>query len=166
MESFSIKKSHTSNSDRNIIPPELAVKESNTPTSPEWEKAFHRVLFYLQALSIPEEKAKKIAQDAIKLAQSRNPKPSSDNFYREAMQSLRIILLRDLPESFNIMQGISPMPPINRGFMVPENIDLRPWLTFLSRKIKQIGITISQPLILLILFLTGLAVLIFLALRK
>jgi|GEM_PF-1661398 len=143
--------------------PSPVEKESDPLLSPDWEKVFQRVLIYLQALSISAEKAQKIAREAIKLAQSQTSRISPEGFYREAMKSLRTLLSREFPEIFKVNL---PTPPINRSFMVPENIDLRPWLTFVSRKINQFGTILSQPLVLLILFLIGLASLIFFALRK
>jgi hypothetical protein len=51
------------------------------------------------------------------------------------------------------LNGLSSMPPLNRGFMVPDAIDLIPWRTFLVRSLQRAVTIVSRPLIFLILFI-------------
>jgi hypothetical protein len=134
--------------------------------SPTWQEAFHRVLLYLQALHVPEEKALELTREALQLASSnQRDTAAGSSFIPEAMRTLRELLTKQLPllrkEPFspnNVffhenLNGISSMPPLNRGVMVPNAIDLVPWRTFLVRSLKRAVTIVSRPLNFLILFI-------------
>lgn len=133
--------------------------------SPDWQKAFHRVFLYLQTLNVPEEKALELTREALRLASSNQRDTPGSPSIPEAMRALRELLTKHLfllrKESFSQkgaflgknLNGLSSMPPLNRGFMVPDAIDLIPWRTFLVRSLKRAVIIISRPLNFLILFI-------------
>jgi len=134
--------------------------------SPNWQKAFHRLFFYLQALHIPEEKALKLAREALRIANNnQSDTVVSHSTSADAMRVLRVLLSEQRPSLTKelcdqrerylqeSLGRISTMPPLNRGVMVPDAIDLIPWRTFLVNFLKRAATTVSRPLNFLILFI-------------
>jgi hypothetical protein len=131
--------------------------------SPNQQEAFYRILLYLKALHVPEEKARELTREALRLAGC-NPSDTA-TFIPEAMRALRerlkdqLPLLRKEPSRQHAaflhenLSEFSSMPPLNRGFMVPAAIDLIPWRTFLVRSLKKTLTMVSRPLNFLILFI-------------
>jgi hypothetical protein len=132
---------------------------------PDWQEAFHRVFLYLQTLNVPEGKALEFTREALRLASSNQRDTAGSPSIPEAMCALRELLRKQLSllskESFSPqdvflhenLNGLSSMPPLNRGFMVPDAIDLIPWRTFLVRSFKSAVTIVSRPLNFLILFI-------------
>jgi hypothetical protein len=133
--------------------------------SPDWQEAFHRVFLYLQTLNVPEGKALEFTREALRLGSSNQRDTAGSPSIPEAMCALRELLRKQLSllskESFSPkdvflhenLNGLSSMPPLNRGFMVPDAIDLIPWRTFLVRSLQRAVTIVSRPLIFLILFI-------------
>jgi hypothetical protein len=135
--------------------------------SPDWQETFHRVFLYLQTLKVPEEKALELTREALRLASNnqRDSDSAGSPSIPEAMRALRELLTKQLSllkkESFSQkdvflhenLKGLSSMPPLNRGFMVPNTIDLIPWRTFLVHSFKKAVTIVSRPLNFLILFI-------------
>jgi hypothetical protein len=133
--------------------------------SPNRQEAFHRVFLYLQTLKVPEGKALELTHEALRLASSNQKDTAGNPSIPEAMRALRELLTKQLSllgkESFSQkdvclhenLNGLSSMPPLNRGFMVPDAIDLIPWRTYLVRSLKSAVTTVSRPLNFLILFI-------------
>jgi hypothetical protein len=133
--------------------------------SPDWQEAFHRVFLYLQTLNVPEGKALKLTREALQLASSSQRGIAGNPSISEAMRALRELLTNQFSslrqESFGQkdaffhenLNELSSMPPLNRGFMVPDAIDLVPWRTFLVRSLKRAVTIVSRPLNFLILFI-------------
>jgi len=133
--------------------------------SPDWQEAFHRVFLYLQTLNVPEGKALEFTREALRLASSNQRDTAGSPSILEAMRALRELLTKHLSllrkESCSQkdvflhenLNRLSSMPPLNRGFMVPDAIDLIPWRTFLVRFVKRAVTIVSQPLNFLILFI-------------
>jgi len=145
---------------------------------PNWQEAFHRVFLYLQALHVPEEKAFGFAREALQLAGNNQRDIAGTSFISEAMHTVRELLAKQPPllgkeplsqndvlhhENLN---RLSSMPPLNRGVMVPDAIDLIPWRTFLVRFLKRAVAIVSRPLNFLILFIFLIIVFILLTLWK
>ncbi|WAC08195.1 MAG: hypothetical protein OS130_03085 [Thermodesulfobacteriota bacterium] len=132
---------------------------------PYRQEAFHRVFLYLQTLNVPEEKARELAREALQIAGNNQKDTAGSPFITEAMRALRELLVEQLPllrkESFSLksvslyenLSGISSMPPLNRGFMSPDAMDLIPWRTFLVRSLKRAAAIVSRPLIFFIFFI-------------
>jgi hypothetical protein len=131
--------------------------------SPNQQEAFYRILLYLKALHVPEEKARELTREALQRA-GKN-KGDTVTSIPEAMRALCELLTNRLPllmkepcsqkdvffhENLN---RLSSMPPLNRGSMVPNAIDLIPWRTSLVRSIKRTVANVARPLIFLILFI-------------
>ena len=133
--------------------------------SPDWQETFHRVFLYLQTLNVPEGKALEFTREALRLASSNQRDTTRSPSIPEAMRALRELLTKQLSllrkESCSQkdvflhenLNGLSSMPPLNRGFMVPDAIDLVPWRTFLVRFVKRAVTIVPQPLNFLILFI-------------
>lgn len=133
--------------------------------SPNWQEAFQRVLLYLQALHVPEEKALELTREALQLASSNQRDTAGSSFIPEAIRALRELLTKQLPllgkapfsqkDAFfhENLNGLSSMPPLNRGVMVPDAMDLVPWRTFLVHSLKRAVTIVSRPLNFLILFI-------------
>ena len=158
--------------------PTVHCEQKHGLISPDWQEAFHRVFLYLQALNVPEEKALELTREALRLASSNQRDTAGSLSIPEAMRALRELLTKQISllrqESFspkNVflhakLNGLSSMPPLNRGFMVPDAIDLIPWLTFLVRSLKSAVAIVYRPLNFLILFIFLLLLFVFLILWK
>ena len=142
--------------------------------SPGQQEAFSRVFFYLQTLRVPEEKSLELAREALQLAGSNQINTSIP----EAMRALRVLLKKQVPLLGNDpfcqnnlfltenLDRVSSMPPLNRGYMVPNAIDLIPWRTSIVRSIKRAVSLISRPLNFLILFIVLIIMLLLLTFWK
>ena len=136
-------------------------------SSPNWQRTFHRLFLYLQALHIPEEKALELAREALRIANNNQSDTAAESHSTpaEAMRVLRGLLtaqrpsltknLCDQKEGYlqESVGRINTMPPLNRGAMVPDAIDLIPWRTFLVNFLKRAATIVSRPLNFLILFI-------------
>jgi hypothetical protein len=94
------------------------------PLTDEWRQARERVMLYLELLGVPRQQADALALEAL-LRASREP---CVNPFADAMGALHELLGEQ-------RLRISSMPPLNRGAMVPVEIDRRPWLTFFKKRI-------------------------------
>jgi hypothetical protein len=158
--------------------PTVHCEQKNGLISPDWQEAFHRVFLYLQALNVPEEKALELTREALRLASSNQRDTAGSLSIPEAMRALRELLTKQISllrqESFSPkdvflhenLNGLRSMPPLNRGFMVPDAIDLIPWLTFLVRSLKSAVTIVYRPLNFLILLIFLLLLFVFLILWK
>jgi hypothetical protein len=158
--------------------PTVHCEQKHGLISPDWQEAFHRVFLYLQALNVPEAKALELTREALRLASSNQRDTAGSLSIPEAMRALRELLTKQLSllreESFSQkdvflhenLNGLNSMPPLNRGFMVPDAIDLIPWLTFLVRSLKSAVAIVNRPLNFLILFIFLLLLFVFLILWK
>jgi len=158
--------------------PTVHCEQKHGLISPDWQEAFHRVFLYLQALNVPEAKALELTREALRLASSNQSDTAGSPSIPEAMRALRELLTKQISllrqESFSPkdvflhenLNGLSSMPPLNRGFMVPDAIDLIPWLTFLVRSLKSAVAIVYRPLNFLILFIFLLLLFVFLILWK
>ena len=145
---------------------------------PDCQEACHRVFLYLQTLNVPEGKALEFTREAVRLASSNQRDTAGSPSIPEAMRALRELLTKQFSllrkEPFSLkeaflhenLSGLSSMPPLNRGFMVPDAIDLIPWRTFLVRSLKSAVIIVSRPLNFLILFIFLLILFVLLTLWK
>ena len=122
-----------------------------------WQEAYQRVLLYLQAFNVREEKCHQLALEALRLAISKQ-KNTAGQYTQEAMRAIRELLKKSsslsLKESFrqkNVLfhehlSEIKSMPPLNRGCMVPDKIDLIPWGTSLLSFLKKGAHVVFRPL--------------------
>ncbi len=105
--------------------------------------ARERVLAYLKALGVPEQKAADCAAEAMQRAE----RTQGMHPVAAAMQALRAVLSeeqRDMefaaPQIFsrNSNDGagqITSMPPLNRDSMLAVELDRKPWWTFFAKYI-------------------------------
>ena len=105
--------------------------------------ARERVLAYLKALGVPEQKAADCAAEAVQRAE-RN---QGMHPVAAAMQALRAVLREDKNASGYAAQQISShnasallgeiasMPPLNRDSMLAVELDRKPWWTFFAKYI-------------------------------
>jgi hypothetical protein len=104
-----------------------------------WEKAQQRVSLYLRLMKVPPLESLELALEAMKRARQA---PDSAHPLTRAMQALRQVLAehksRQERETIDLLKvtriplpslagkeacrGIRSSPPINRGFMVPEEV--------------------------------------------
>jgi hypothetical protein len=122
-----------------------AVKKSVTPlpaSEEDWQKARHRVSLYLRLMRVPPLESLDLALEAMKRAQS--VAALEQHPLNKSMQALRDVLrehealgteawvfadLLDLarvplpaPLARGLCKGIRSQPPLNRGFMLPEEV--------------------------------------------
>jgi len=102
-----------------------------------------RVLAYLKALGIPEQKAADCAAEAVRRAE-RN---QGMHPVAAAMRALRAVLSEDqnasgydaqqiISQNSNTWPGeIASMPPLNRDSMLAVELDRKPWWTFFAKYI-------------------------------
>lgn len=138
--------------------PPLTPARGNDIIPPDWQEAYQRVFLYLQALNAQEEKNHQLAYEALKLAINKQKKTAGNQHTHEAMQAIRELFEKHPPlplkESFRQknalfykhLSEITSMPPLNRGCMVPDKIDLIPWGTFLLNSLKKGANVVSRPL--------------------
>ena len=105
--------------------------------------ARERVLAYLKALGIPEQKAADCAAEAVRRAE-RN---QGMHPVAAAMRALRAVLSEDqnasgydaqqiFSHNANTWPGeIASMPPLNRDSMLAVELDRKPWWTFFAKYI-------------------------------
>jgi len=92
--------------------------------SDDWRLARERLMLYLELLRTPRQRADELAAEAIRQAGlETRPNPVS-----AAMRALRELLGEEKVR-------IASMPPLNRGAMVPVEIDRQPWWTFFKKHI-------------------------------
>jgi hypothetical protein len=122
--------------------------ESASPLSGDRREDDHRyarerVLAYLKALGVPEQKAADCAAEAVRRAE-RN---QGMHPIAAAMQALRAVLSEEQRDmefaaqqifSRNASDGagqITSMPPLNRDSMLAVELDRKPWWTFFAKYI-------------------------------
>ena len=108
--------------------------------------AGNRVLAYLKALGIPEQKAADCAAEAVRRAESEQ----GMHPVTAAMRALRAVLSEEQkatgytaqPEQQILSHNsctwsgeIASMPPLNRASMLAVEIDRKPWWTFFAKYI-------------------------------
>jgi hypothetical protein len=105
--------------------------------------AQERVLAYLKALGVPEQKAADCAAEAMQRA----GRETGMHPIAAAMQALRAVLSEDQRDmecaaqqifSRNSSDGagqITSMPPLNRDSMLAVELDRKPWWTFFTKYI-------------------------------
>lgn len=133
------------------VPPSFRSVNSNSQTlhnkitidSPyqDWQEALNRVFLYLQFFDVPVHEGLAFTLEALKLASIRQREDPESNPTREAMRVLRDRLAENYPflnkesplsdpsRSKEELKTLNTMPPLNRGSMVPEEIDVSPWRT-------------------------------------
>ncbi|MFH0814259.1 MAG: hypothetical protein V2A69_15700, partial [Pseudomonadota bacterium] len=136
---------------------------SVTAADRDWQVAQQRVLLYLQTLRTPAPKTLELALEAFKRAGDKSYRgvhPASDT-----MRALRGLMSeycfnpiescfgQQLGEGNTVSKGISPMPPLTRGSMVPEEIDRRPWFSSIARCLKKLEPAASRLGVARILYL-------------
>jgi hypothetical protein len=107
----------------------------------DYRYALERVLTYLRALGVPEQKAADYAAEAVDRAEhAQNMHPVA-----AAMQALRAVLGKDQkalgcaarkiysPDAGAGAGQITSMPPLNRDSMLAVELDRNPWWTFFTR---------------------------------
>jgi hypothetical protein len=93
----------------------------------DWRLARERLMLYLELLSVPRQQADELLAEAIRrAAQQPRANPVSG-----AMAALRELLGEE-------KLRIPSMPPLNRGAMVPVEIDRQPWWTFFKKRILRL----------------------------
>jgi hypothetical protein len=97
------------------------------PLTDDWRLARERLMLYLELLSMPRQQADKLATEAIHRA-GLGPR---ENPVKAAMVALWELLGEE-------KLRITSMPPLNRGAMVPVEIDRQPWWTFFKKRILRL----------------------------
>jgi hypothetical protein len=95
-----------------------------TRLTDDWRLARERLKLYLELLRVPQQQADELLDEAIRRA-GQEP---SENPVSDAMAALHKILGKEPPR-------IVSMPPLQRGAMVPVEIDRQPWWTFVKKRI-------------------------------
>lgn len=99
------------------------------PSGTQLEIAHQRLLTYLKALHIPVRTRYELAARALALAEAESP-PDGD-FIAAAMGNLEKTLAASRPDTFRKELGsLQPMPPLNRGAMLPVIMDRSGPFTF------------------------------------
>ena len=127
------------------ILPECSIESAFQPTSDpredEYGYALERVLAYLKALRVPEEKAADYAAEAVRMA----GQAQSMHLVAAAMQALWVVLRKDQNALGDVAQQIfshtasdgagqiASMPPLNRDSMLAVELDRKPWWTFFTK---------------------------------
>ncbi|MCX5896014.1 MAG: hypothetical protein NTZ51_09320 [Proteobacteria bacterium] len=121
----------------------------------DWQAAEQRLLLYLQVLNVPEQQGLELARETVRCAQQAAVQDSSFSPATAAMRELRRIISGEKLSSGNgteytkqfltgppltvadtgSAEGIRSMPPLNRGSMLPVEIDRQPWYTFFMKRI-------------------------------
>lgn len=86
-----------------------------------WHKAQHRVSVYLRLLKVPTLESLSIALEAMKRALSHDD--TERHPIQKSMEAVREVLLeRTEKQEKGLVRRTRSTPPLNRGFMVPEEI--------------------------------------------
>jgi hypothetical protein len=105
--------------------------------------ARERVIAYLKALGVPEQKAADCAAEAVRRAE----RAQGLHTVAAAMQALRAVLSEEQKATeyaapqihvHNANTGpkvIASMPPLNRDSMLAVELDRKPWWTFFAKYI-------------------------------
>lgn len=92
------------------------------PSAEQLEAAHQRLLCYLKALQVPVMARYELATRALSLAGG--DAPGDGDFTAAAMRSLDALLAESSVATFHQqLAGLQPMPPLNRGAMLPVVID-------------------------------------------
>jgi hypothetical protein len=95
-----------------------------SPQPDDMQLARERLMLYLELLRVPPQQADELLAKAIRQAQL----ATGGNPIQDAMRALQELLGEEKVR-------IASMPPLNRGAMVPVEIDRQPWWTFLKKRI-------------------------------
>lgn len=124
-----------------------------------WQTAQDRLLRYLRALDVPPIQSLSLAQEALGRAMLKTPLGA--NPVEASMAALRALLTERGVSPDACLSGIlqtpgrkpsrmtcgrntfpaalSTAPPVNRGAMVSEDLDRKPWLSFFHRISTPVG---------------------------
>ena len=136
-------------------------KQPQEPSGTQLEIAHQRLLTYLKALHIPVRTRYELAARSLSLAEAAGT-PDSD-FIAAAMGNLEKIIAESGPVAFQKELGsLEPMPPLNRGAMIPVIMDRSdPFTFFFTMFISTAKRLLSPPVrqYFLLLLLAAMAVL-------
>ena len=136
-------------------------KQLQEHSGTQLEIAHQRLLTYLKALHIPVRTRYELADRSLALAEA-DGTPDGD-FIAAAMGNLEKILTESLPNRFQKELGsLQPMPPLNRGSMLPVIMDRSdPFTFFFTMFINTVKRLFSPPVrqYFLLLLLAAMAVL-------
>ena len=123
------------------------------PSGTQLEIAHQRLLTYLKALHIPVRARYELAARSLALAEAAGTPDCY--FIAAAMENLEKILAESPPGGFQKeLAGLEPMPPLNRGAMIPVIMDRSdPFTFFFSLFISVIKKLFSPPVRLYVLLL-------------
>ncbi|MEW6267364.1 MAG: hypothetical protein AB1641_30190 [Thermodesulfobacteriota bacterium] len=131
-------------------------RDNHQETDQRWSEAGRRADLYLEALGVPEKERPAIVDRTIERARS-GPQPAEP--LAAVMSALIELLAEAVPGQTRRIENPSPIahvligqsparPRLNRGFMIPEELDRTPWRTLYRRRIKSLltGPFTSPPL--------------------
>ena len=108
------------------------------------EIAHQRLLAYLKALQIPVRLRYELADRSLARAEAEGAQP--DEFIAAAMRNLEAILGETGSRKFHgDLGGIMPMPPLNRGAMLPVSMERSGPLAFLLTIISSAARRLFSP---------------------
>lgn len=122
-------------------------------SSPQLEIAHQRLLTYLKALQVPVRTRYELA--ARSLAAAETDEPPDGDFIAAAMRNLEKILTESGPGGFQKeLDGLQPMPPLNRAAMIPVIMDRSgPFTFFFTMFINTVKTLLRPPVRLYFLLL-------------
>jgi hypothetical protein len=108
------------------------------------ETAHQRMLSYLKALHVPLRMRYELAARALELAEQ--DRSTDDGVLPASLRHLNELLQERLPQRFGRELGsLAPMPPLNRGAMVPVVIDRSGPFTFFSGLLAAAAVRLFTP---------------------
>lgn len=126
----------------------------------ERQVALQRVMVYLRALNLPPVLSLELALEALRKAGDVWSSDHEGNLASSTMQTLwRILASRGIRSNvpwggegyvggIGVSAGPPVVPPLFRRSMLPEELDRRPWITFLLRGVKQLrALGLKSPLV-------------------
>lgn len=113
---------------------DASLSMGGTQDEAAWEMAEQRVLLYLQALDCPPIRRLELALMALRRARGEGDRRGGEQPVAVAMNALRTILGERssleavgadmcLEKGGGISEGLSSMPSLNRGHMLPEYVE-------------------------------------------
>jgi hypothetical protein len=98
----------------------------------DWLTARDRAVLYVRALALPPLEGLEFAVEALRRAQAGVLRDPGLSPTAETMRRLRELLAERRPEALESLE-VKSQPSLNRGPMVPETMDRRPWRVFPTR---------------------------------
>jgi hypothetical protein len=128
------------------------------PSETQLEIANQRLLTFMKALHIPVRTRYELAAQALALAAEADG-PAEHDFIAAAMRHLeKILAMTALGGLRQELGGLQPMPPLNRGAMIPVNMERSgPIAFFFSVFINAVKRLLRPPLRLYFLLLVLMA---------